>query len=133
MKTNLLTKMLGGFILVAAIIVILGIFSIIQMNSIHHNVETFGNKLEPSIYTIGEVKLAIGHYRRQQILHVLYTNQKDKSDTEVKITADDVQINKFLDDFSPMATSAEEQALVNKVKTVWETYTPAKRALPGTQ
>jgi methyl-accepting chemotaxis protein len=123
MKLNLLTKLLGGFLIVAATVIILGVFAIVQANNIRQYVKTFSTEVEPGSFTIGEVKLAIGHYRRQQILHVLYTGEKDKSDTAAKIVKDDGIIRQFLADYETKGLLApNEQAVVDKVRSVWTKY-----------
>lgn len=117
------TKILGGFLLVTLGIIILGLLGYFQLGYINQHVTEFNQKIEPAIYSIGEVKYYVGHYRRQQILHVLYKDAKDMQDTANKITADEVLINQLLDDYNQKGlTSNGEQPIIDKVRSTWQKY-----------
>jgi len=123
MKLTLRTKILGGFLIVVAAILFLGIFGYIQLNNLFREIQYFGSNIEPGTYIIGEVKNTVGHYRRQQILHVLYKDSENMKATADKIISDDKQIRQMLDDYPGNGLISEgEQPYLDKVRTVWTKY-----------
>ena len=123
MKQTLRIKILGSFLIVVLAILFIGIFGNLQLNNLNQHVVYFGTKIEPGIFSIGEVKYYVGHYRRQQILHVLYKDPKDMQSTADKITADDKQITQLLDNYTAQNMLSDgEQPVLEKVRAVWAKY-----------
>ena len=124
MKLNLMAKLLGGFLIVAAIIAALGVFSILQIRNINQNAVQLGIRGKESIYRVGQIQLAVGHYRRHQILRVAVLTDAQKKDAEDTITSDDALIKQSLADYKTQGlfTNPDEQALYDKVVSTWNTY-----------
>jgi methyl-accepting chemotaxis protein len=122
MKINLLVRQLAGFLLVALILVGLGFFAIIQIEKIHQNVVTIEEKIAPGTHLVDEVRYIISHYRRQQFIHSIYSETKDKEDTAVKMENDDRQIEQLFTDYQALEIGGEGDALFEEVKATWEAY-----------
>jgi methyl-accepting chemotaxis protein len=120
MKLNLLTKILGSFLIVTVIIIGLGVFALVQLDSASKNVAALGNKILPNVVTVDDAKLTIGHYRRQQLINVILTDAAGKQETETKIAADDVKLKDLFANFVP--ANDTEKALVARLKGEWQTY-----------
>jgi methyl-accepting chemotaxis protein len=120
MRLTLRTKLLGGFFIVAAVIVIMGIFAILQLNEINQHVIDLGTRMNKAVFNIGEVKYYIAHYRRQQILHVLYTKEDDLKPTEAKIVKDEQIISDILKNYQQEGLGSPDEA--DKIKSMGDTW-----------
>ncbi|MDR3575785.1 MAG: methyl-accepting chemotaxis protein [Anaerolineaceae bacterium] len=124
MKISLFTKLIGGFLLVAVLSSALGVLALVQMNTINQNAVILGRRDKSSIYQIGEIKLAIGHYRRHQILFVAAVTDATKKDAEDTINSDDALIKKDLSDYQSqnLVYNSDEQTIIDNVSALWNQY-----------
>jgi methyl-accepting chemotaxis protein len=115
------TKLLGGFLAVAALIIVSSVVALTQMGSMDANVDTVVNQRLPSVETVAKVQTQIGTYRRRQLIHLLSAPEarpaalKDIQDTAA--TIDDL-----LKSYEGLVWSDQDRADFAAVRKIWTDY-----------
>lgn len=124
MKMSIRIKLLAAFLLVIALTIALGIFTLMQMNSINQNTIYLGSNSLPSIITIDEITYDINQYRTQQLQHLVANNTLDQQAREEKISEIAGQVEDAFKKYATLASDANDQdgAYLEKIQAQWKEY-----------
>ena len=122
MKLNLSMKLISSFLAVVAIMTGLGIFALVQMNSLNNNTIYIASNSVPSIITIDSIHRNIDDYHQAQLAHLL-DDSKDQMDQDEKLMqADEVRIHDLFKSYTGMFSGDEDKASYEKVMGEWNQY-----------
>ena len=116
------TKLLGGFLAVAAVAALVGIFAIVQMGSISDRSGYAGINSLPSVALIDQIGSDQQTYREDQLQHVIATDQATMTSYETAMTALASTINTEIDSYSSIVSDDTDRALWQTNKTDWANY-----------
>lgn len=115
-------KLFGSFALLTAILVGLGVFCLIEINTVRQSSQQLGGVVIPGIQSRSEIKEILQHYRGQQLSHVLSTNQGEMDEIEARLEKYQGQIEAILDSYPASVTDEEEAAFIEQTASLWQTY-----------
>jgi methyl-accepting chemotaxis protein len=72
-KLSVRTKLLGGFLIVIALMVVIGFVAISRTGKVNDNVEAFGDHIAPALRDVGSVNAYVFVYRADQFNYVIST------------------------------------------------------------
>jgi methyl-accepting chemotaxis protein len=121
-KLSIRTKLLGGFLAVAAVAALVGIFAIVQMGSINDQSGYAGLNSLPSVSLIDLINVNQQTYRLDQLQHVVATDQATMSSYEKDMTALNGTIASEFTAYQGMISDDSDRALWQSNKDVWDTY-----------
>jgi len=121
MALNVRTKILGGFGIIVAALIVLGLVSIWKLGTLNNESIALGENVLPSVFKIGDMQLQSDSVRRLQLGVV-------SSDTDAarakKLTALETATKQFeqdLADYEPLYVD-NERPYGDAVKATWKTY-----------
>jgi len=130
MKANLLVKLLGGFGFVTLILAGLGVYSLVQMDDIHQDVEYVNTKTLPSTQAISEITLDLNRFRRYQLQYINTPQQEARVQLDQQMSEMAETIDAGLSSYGSLISDEQDEALFNDVKAMWLDYQPlAQKAL----
>ena len=116
------TKLLGGFLAVAAVAALVGIFAIVQMGSINDQSGYAGINSLPSVKLIDQIGSDQQSYRIDQLQHVIATDPATMTSYEKDITALNATISTEFDNYQGMISDDSDRALWQSNKDAWASY-----------
>ncbi|MBE7471401.1 MAG: methyl-accepting chemotaxis protein [Anaerolineales bacterium] len=122
MKLNIRNKLIGGFLLVVAIMAGLGAFALNQLSQVNEHVQLIGENLLPSIKIIGDIEAEVIHYRRRQLRHTISTSPEEMKAIEAELTERVAKIDSLLQEYRPFLLWDEDRAFFEAVQSGWQTY-----------
>ncbi|HST42856.1 MAG TPA: MCP four helix bundle domain-containing protein, partial [Conexibacter sp.] len=63
MKLNVRTQLLGGFLVVIALMIVLGVLAISRIGSISDDAKALGDNTVPATETLGDIRESVFTYR----------------------------------------------------------------------
>ena len=115
-------KLLGGFLAVAAVAALVGIFAIVQMGSINDQSGYAGINSLPSVSLIDQINVNQQKYRNDQLQHVLASDQASMTSYEKDMTALNATISAELGAYTSMISDDSDRTLWQSNKDVWANY-----------
>jgi len=116
-------KLFGGFGLVLALSLIVGVVLITQMGSINTGGVYVGDNALPSVQMIGQISKDAVDYRRAQLRYVIETQASYLAKQKQAWTADDAEIQSLLKKYQSAFTNATDRQLWQSASTEWAAYT----------
>jgi len=116
-------KLFGGFGLVLALSLIVGVVLITQMGSINTGGVYVGDNALPSVQMIGQISKDAVDYRRAQLRYVIETQASYLAKQKQAWTADDAEIQSLLKKYQSAFTNATDRQMWQSASTEWAAYT----------
>jgi methyl-accepting chemotaxis protein len=120
LKFTVRTKLLSGFLVVIALMVVLGLVAISRMGAVNDNVKQFGSDVVPSLRAIGSINAYVFLYRSDQLNYVVAP-----ADERVRVKASLGRSVKEIDRFvAQLRTVAhgEDRATIERFELAWGAY-----------
>ncbi len=119
-KMKIAVKLGLGFGSVLALVIILGVFSLLQLSKINGSTVDIATNWLPSVRTIAELRFDTAALRRDTLNYVMATDKKqhyeEKIQGEVGAIADDEK------KYEPLISSDEERKLYQGFRDQWDKY-----------
>jgi methyl-accepting chemotaxis protein len=122
MKFNLFTKLIGSFLIIDAVFIVFGVFSLTRMSELNRQIEYIKTESMSSVQTIDDIYIKVAHYRRQQLQHLLASSVGDWTNYENYMKEDDQDTQKLVETYQTLISDENDEAYLEKMKSIWETY-----------
>ena len=116
------SKLFGGFGIVLALAVIVGVVLMVQMGNINNGGVYLGTNALPSVEAIGLVDTSAGDYRRNQLRYVIEPEKAQMRAAVAGWNAADRRIQKALTAYQTAFTNATDRQEWASVKSQWAAY-----------
>ena len=116
------TKLIGGFLAVAALTAAMGVFAIVKLKDISG---TYGTSWIENSRSLQNIGMAATSYQRFRVNLRDYANANDGEEGRValgKVNDRRQQLRKAIDDFKSSALSDEEKDTLAQVESAWAEY-----------
>ncbi|MDO8185383.1 methyl-accepting chemotaxis protein [Conexibacter sp. JD483] len=123
MKFSVRTKLLSGFLVVIALMVVLGVVAISRMGAINDNVKQFGTKVSPSLRDIGSLNAYLFIYRFDQ-MDFIVGQPRDRIAAARSMGTDLAMVDRYVRRLES-TTSGRESRTVSEFKQAWDGYVAA--------
>src|SRR6201986_1753477 len=121
-KMTIGLKLGWGFGAVLALVVILGVFSLVQLSKINGSTVDIATNWLPSVRVIAELKFDAASLRRDTLNYIVATDKKqhyeDKINVEMAAISDDEK------KYHPLISFEEERKLYQGFRDTWSQYLP---------
>jgi len=102
--------------------VVIGILSIIEMSHINANTQELSKNWLPTIKVVGELNGLVNEYRRNELVHILATEESLMREYEGKLRDLTSTIATKIKEYEPMMTEPEERVNFPKFQSSWNSY-----------
>ena len=119
-KMKIAPKLGLGFCAVLMLVVILGVFSLVQLSKINGNTVEIATNWLPSIKVLGELRLDAADVRKDTLNYMVATDKKQHY--EEMINSDFAAIVDDEKKYEPMISSDEERKLYQGFRGDWDKY-----------
>jgi methyl-accepting chemotaxis protein len=116
---SLRVKLFGGFGVVLALTLVLGLVLFSQLVTIHNNVEDVGGNALPSAQAMGSLGVALGQYRDAALGFPADSGPDRAADVTKAMNATDA-FNKALGQFATLATGPGDAQRLHALQTNWD-------------
>ncbi len=115
-KLGLLATVLTAFS------IIIGFISIASMSSINEDVKEISQNWLPTVKVVGELNSMVNEYRRNELVHILTTDEAMMRQYEKKIQTLTVAIDEKIKEYEKLITEPEEKVAYPKFVAAWKKY-----------
>lgn len=119
-------KLSSKLILFSALLISLtlatGILSIVQMSHINTNTQELSKNWLPTIQIAGELNGLVNEYRRNELVHILATEESLIREYDGKLLNLTSTIDTKIREYEPMMTEPEERLNFPKFQASWNSY-----------
>ncbi|MCH5144524.1 methyl-accepting chemotaxis protein [Desulfovibrio sp. UIB00] len=109
--------------LLTAFSIIIGFISVIGMSSINKDVKDISENWLPTIKVVGELNSMVNEYRRNELVHILATDESTMRQYENKIQSLTGSINEKVKEYEKLISEPEEKVAYPKFLAAWKAYT----------
>jgi len=109
-----------GFGSILALMIVLGVFSIVQMSKVNGSTVDIATNWLPSVKVLGEIRYIISTERRYELYHYMRTNQKDQLGDEGGMNKQKELLAEAEKKYEPMISSPEERKLYEEFRADWD-------------
>ena len=110
-------------VLLTAFSIIIGFVSVVGMSSINKDVKDISGNWLPTIKVVGEINSMVNEYRRNELIHILTTDQSLMRQYENKIQSLTGSINEKVKEYEKLISEPEEKVAFPKFLAAWKAYT----------
>ena len=118
-KMKIAAKLGLGFGAVLALMVVLGVFSLLQLSRVNGNTVEIATNWLPSVKTIADVRFECAAARRWELSHVL---NPDKALAQSRLDQSLAAIDASQKKYEPLISSDEERRLYQQYRSAWDKY-----------
>ncbi|HEY4278810.1 MAG TPA: methyl-accepting chemotaxis protein [Conexibacter sp.] len=122
MKFNVRTKLLGGFLIVIALMVALAVVSITRINSINNTTESFGSDVVPGMQGISDINQSYYSYRLVQLRYATSSKAERQPSLIQTYELQPRVMAASLAALTRAASTPQELALVGRLNDAWQGY-----------
>ncbi|HEY9855082.1 MAG TPA: methyl-accepting chemotaxis protein, partial [Stenomitos sp.] len=122
MRLSVGQKLIGGFLAVALLALLLGIFAIVELNKVNSATKDMGENWLVATSYAGQMRSAAPDMHRSILRHLLETNPTEVAGIESRLGNYTDKFEKNLGLYEPSITSDSERALFNEIKTAFGDY-----------
>lgn len=122
MRMTIRKKLLGGFLLVLALLIATGVLSIWKMNGMGQKNHEINEKWMPSMALLGDLNGDFSDIQRLLIKIMIETNPTEKDKLESFLNTAEENIDHALEAYEPLISSEEERKLFDNFVKNYETY-----------
>ncbi len=123
MKFSVRTKLLSGFLVVIALMVVLGVVAISRMGAINDNVKQFGSRVSPALRDIGSLNAYLFIYRFDQ-MDFIVGQPRDRILAARSMATDLGMVDRYVARLQ-RTTTGRTNATVDAFKEAWDGYVAA--------
>jgi methyl-accepting chemotaxis protein len=123
MKFTVRTKLLSGFLVVIALMIVLGVVAISRMGAINDNVDQFGSRVSPSLADIGSLNAYLFIYRFDQMDYIV-GQPRDRLLAGRSMATDLSMVDRYVARLARQ-TSGRQEAIVRRFADAWAGYVSA--------
>ena len=109
-------------VLLTAFSIIIGFVSVVGMSSINKDVKDISENWLPTIKSVGEINSMVNEYRRNELVHILTTDESVMRQYENKIQNLTGSINEKVKEYEKLITEPEEKIAFPKFLAAWNGY-----------
>ncbi len=120
LKISIKLIIIIGFSIICQIV--LGIFSLMFMNSINNASLQITDISIPAIILVNELNTNASDFRRHELAHVIETSEADMQEHENMMSAIEAQISQEFADYNSVVTSDEDRELLQEAQSDWNQY-----------
>lgn len=102
--------------------IIIGVFSIIGMSNINHDVKDIAKNWLPTIKIVGEINGLANEYRRTELVHILSTDEASMREYEDRIRVLTDKIAVKAKEYEKLISEPEEKIAFPKFMSAWNAY-----------
>ena len=122
---RLKTKLLLGFGLVIALLAIVGVTAIIEIKAVSAQTSEIKDRWLPSVYSIEEMRIGAGSFRRHQHAHLSATTPAEMEKCERQMAEDLLIFANGRKIYDPIPQTEEEAVIYKGFIDDWKTYQDA--------
>ena len=109
-------------VLLTAFSIIIGFVSVVGMSSINKDVKDISENWLPTIKSVGEINSMVNEYRRNELVHILTTDESLMRQYENKIQNLTGSINEKVKEYEKLISEPEEKIAFPKFLAAWNGY-----------
>jgi len=113
-------------VLLMAFSIIIGFVSVVGMSSINKDVKDISENWLPTIKVAGEINSMVNEYRRNELVHILTTDESLMRQYENKIQNLTGSINEKVKEYEKLISEPEEKVAFPKFLAAWKAYTESR-------
>ncbi|HZF62558.1 MAG TPA: methyl-accepting chemotaxis protein [Desulfovibrio sp.] len=110
-------------VLLTAFSIIIGFISVVGMSSINKDVKDISENWLPTIKVVAEINSMVNEYRRNELVHILTTDESVMRTYENKIQNLTSSINEKVKEYEKLISEPEEKVAFPKFLAAWKAYT----------
>lgn len=126
-KMKIASKLGMGFGAVLALVVILGVFSVMQMSKLNGSTVDIATNWLPSVRAIAQLKFDAASLRRDTLNYIVATDKKQHY--EEKINADTIAVADDQKQYEPLISSDDERKAYQGFRDSWDQYIPVNKQI----
>ena len=107
---------------VLAMTVLVGTFSIWELDQVNNTAKRFSSRWLPSLRVIEDIKSQIARIRTRELQYIISSSAVDMDKYDQVIAKDLVDLKKMQDEYTALANTPEEQAMYAKFVDMWARY-----------
>jgi len=116
------TKLISSFTIVVCLTIVLGIFSIYQMNLVNQTSTDMAENWMPSVKVSSDLNTNTSDFRVSELQHVLSVNEAEMKRYELQIAEQEKTIAANRATYEKLISSPEERSLYDQFSKDWATY-----------
>jgi len=118
-KMKIAPKLGLGFGAVLALLVVLGVLSVLQLSHVNGNTVEIATNWLPSVKTLADLRFDCATGRRWELSYIL---NPDKSQAQAKLDRAMAAIGDTEKKYEPLISSSEERAIYQQYRSAWDKY-----------
>jgi methyl-accepting chemotaxis protein len=122
MQITIKAKLVGGFGIIVALTLILGLFAINQMDSVNNTSTVMAENWLPSTFNVSDLNTSTADFRIYEYAHILSVDKAGQGSVERKLDETRDIIKKRRADYEPLISSPEEKQLYAEFSRLWDVY-----------
>ena len=119
---KLSTKLITTATILTLLSIVIGSLSIYEMAKINSNTQDLSKNWLPTIKVVGELNGLVNEYRRNELVHILATDDTLMREYEQKINNVGQLVKDKIKEYEPMMTEPEERSNFPKFLEAWNAY-----------
>ncbi|MBD1587699.1 methyl-accepting chemotaxis protein [Pseudomonas typographi] len=119
---NISAKLLLAFLLVLALSVVLGGFSIIELAAVNNAAVKMNDDSVPSIRAAANIRYNLSQYRTREARHILADTPEEMDELQQNATQSRADVEASIDKYKPLISSSEEQGLFDSFIADYRQY-----------
>jgi methyl-accepting chemotaxis protein len=116
-----------GFGSVLLLMIILGVFSLLQVSKMNGNTVDISTNWLPSIKALDDIRYIISTERGYELYHYMRTNRKDEEGDEAGMSKQKGLLAEAMKKYEAMISSPEERRLYDEFRAMWEKRLESER------
>ena len=120
MKLSIKLVLLATMLTVLSLVI--GLVSIAGMSTINSDVKEISENWLPTVKVVGEINSMVNEYRRNELVHILSTDEAMMRQYEKKIQTLTVAIDEKIKEYAKLITEPEEKVAYPKFVAAWKKY-----------
>jgi len=113
-------KLAFGFGVVELLMIVLGVFSILQLSKVNGSTIDIVNNWLPSVKILGDIHAATDDIRRFELNHVLQTDKQKEAEAVAALAKAADVLASTEKQYEPMISSPEEKKLYDDFRVAWD-------------
>ncbi len=116
-------RLIGSYSLLVVIVLILGVFSLIQLNRVKNTSTEISENWLPSVRISSSLNTLTADYRIIEFDHILSRKTENMAQREKRLKDLETQISQNINRYQQLIVDERERQLLNKFKKLWNDYT----------
>jgi methyl-accepting chemotaxis protein len=122
MRMSVRTKLLGGFGIVLALALVLGLVAVTKMSAINDATEFEATNVVPALEAVGEINAVQSDYRVAQLEHVIASTPAELEAAEKTMADEAADMDAALGAYKKTIADEEDRRLYEAVASGWASY-----------